>query len=129
MKRLFLMLVVALFMLPQLPLSASADKTFARVNIPMKIVPGTRLGRSLADAPVEVVYWGMSATLQITCLYDCGDSNLTVANTTTGESWYCSLASGVSPQILLPLSGTEGCYVIYLVTASGDIYEGEFLIE
>lgn len=129
MKRLFLMLAVAMCILSQSTLSASADKVVTRVNIPMKIGPGPRFGRSLTDAPVDAVYWGQTYTLQLTCLSDLGESVLVVTNLTTGEEWDCCFNPSEMPVVFLPLSGTSGNYVIELTTGSGDTYEGEFIIE
>lgn len=52
-----------------------------------------------------------------------------VTNTSTGELWMTSFDSSNEQQSFLQISGTPGYYEIEYITESGDVYEGEFLIE
>ena len=67
---------------------------------------------------------GMMNLIQTTFSANLGEVTLEVINTSTGEIYYDSFDSGLTPQTLLPISGDSGYYTITYTTESGDIYEG-----
>ena len=85
--------------------------------------------RDLSLCVIEVYYFSMLSSIQTTVTSDLGQIEMTVTNLSTGEAWSDTFDSGAIMQILLPISGTPGCYEIEYVTESGDVYAGEFLIE
>ena len=60
---------------------------------------------------------------------DLGMVNMLVTNCSTGEVWSSVFDSGVQSHAVIQLSGTPGFYVISYIASSGDVYEGEFIIE
>lgn len=71
----------------------------------------------------------MFSSIYTTVYEDLGEVEVYVTNTSTGEFWMTSFDSSNEQQSFLQISGTPGCYEIEYITESGDVYEGEFLIE
>lgn len=124
MKRKIILLFLAVF----LPLSAftlNADEKKPKREIPLnKITDASDDNRSLTQQPIECCYMGMMNLIQTTFSADLGEVTLEVINTSTGEAYYDSFDSGLTPQTLLSISGDSGYYTITYTTESGDIYEG-----
>lgn len=124
MKRKIILLFLAVF----LPLSAftlNADEKKPKRKIPLTPVnSGFNNNRSLTQQPIECCYMGMMNLIQTTFSADLGEVTLEVINTSTGEAYYDSFDSGLTPQTLLSISGDSGYYTITYTTESGDIYEG-----
>ena len=59
---------------------------------------------------------------------DLGEIFLTVTNHSTGEVWYDVFDSEVQPQVVTTISGTPGWYEIVYTTATGEVYEGSFIL-
>lgn len=126
MKRKIILLFLAVF----LPLSAftlNADEKKPKREIPLNQVFDKnyeRDNRSLTQQPIECCYMGMMNLIQTTFSANLGEVTLEVINTSTGEIYYDSFDSGLTPQTLLSISGDSGYYTITYTTESGDIYEG-----
>lgn len=126
MKRKIILLFLAVF----LPLSAftfilNADEKKSKKQIPLtQVQKNHQNNRSLTQQPIECCYMGMMNLIQTTFSADLGEVTLEVINTSTGEVYYDSFDSGLTPQTLLPISGDSGYYTITYTTESGDIYEG-----
>ena len=123
-----IILLVA-FLLPLFALEMSADEKPQIKKIPLQLDEDSRLHRDLSLCVIEVYYFSMLSSIQTTVTSDLGQIEMTVTNLSTGEAWSDTFDSGAIMQILLPISGTPGCYEIEYVTESGDGYAGEFLIE
>ena len=114
-----------------LPLSAleiSADEKGVIQKIPLQIGKSTILKRD-CTVPIEANYYGMISGIQTSVSEDIGEVEVLVTNTSTGEFWMTSFDSSNEQQSFLQISGTPGYYEIEYITESGDVYEGEFLIE
>lgn len=124
-----LMIFLVAFLLPLSALEMSADEKGEIQKIPLVLQGGTKLKRNIEEFSIESYYYGMLSSIQTTVTSDLGQIEMTVTNLSTGEAWSDTFDSGAIMQILLPISGTPGCYEIEYVTESGDVYAGEFLIE
>lgn len=125
MRKLFLMLA---FLLPLFAPDMSADDENSKMKIPLELQPKTKLNRSLILEPLTCHYYSMMTSIVTTVTSDQGNVTLTVTNLSTGEIWYDVFDSATEPQTLLPISGTPGLYEIVYTTQSGDVYEGEFVL-
>lgn len=124
----FILLLMALL----LPLSAfemSADEKPVIKRIPIKVARYPKLQRDLAPIPLESYFYGPMSCIHTTALTDLGEVEVNVTNNSTGEFWTDTFDTSVESQFHLQISATSGYYVIEYTTASGDIYEGEFIIE
>ena len=97
-------------------------------KIPLRIEQGTILTRSQTFS-IESYYYSMVSCIQTTVCADLGIVDMTVTNCSTGEVWCFAFDSKVQPQSVIHISGTPGFYVISYIASSGDVYEGEFIIE
>ena len=114
-----------------LPLSAlemSADEKGVIKKIPLQIGKSTILKRD-CTVPIEANFYGTFSSIQTIISENMGEVEVYVTNTSTGEFWMTSFDSSIEQQSFLQISGTPGYYEIEYITESGDIYEGEFLIE
>lgn len=127
MRRLCVFLTALL--LPLFAFEMNADEEKAKMQIPLELDPGKRLGRNLNFEAIECYYYEMVSMIQTSVFSDIGDISLTVTNCSTGEVWYDFFDSSVEPQNYLPISGSDGIYEIVYITESGDVYEGSFTIE
>lgn len=91
------------------------------MNCDRPCVKNTR-GKLVRDLQVTISadYYSMLSSIYTTVY---------VTNTSTGEFWMTSFDSSNEQQSFLQISGTPGYYEIEYITESGDVYEGEFLIE
>lgn len=88
-------------------------------------------GKLVRDLQVTISadYYSMFSSIYTTVYDDLGEVEVYVTNTSTGEFWMTSFDSSNEQQSFLQISGTPGYYEIEYITESGDVYEGEFLIE
>ena len=98
-------------------------------KIPLRPEIGQKLDRSLLQIPIESCYYPMVSCIHTNVSTDLGMVNMLVTNCSTGEVWSSVFDSGVQSHAVLQLSGTHGFYVISYIASSGDVYEGEFIIE
>lgn len=126
MRKLLILLMALL--LPLSALEISADEKGVIQKIPLQIGKSTILKRD-CTVPIEANYYGMISGIQTSISEDLGEVEVLVTNTSTGEFWMASFDSSNEQQSFLQISGTPGYYEIEYITESGDIYEGEFLIE
>ena len=122
------MIFLVAFLLPLSALEMSADEKGEIQKIPLVLQGGTKLKRNIEEFSIESYYYGMLSSIQTTVTSDLGQIEMTVTNLSTGEAWSDTFDSGAIMQILLPISGTPGCYEIEYVTESGDVYEGIFIL-
>ena len=125
MRKLFLMLA---FLLPLFALDMIAEDENAKMKIPLELGPEKNLTRSLIEEPLTCHYYGMMTSIVTAVSSDQGNVSLTVTNLSTGETWYDVFDSATELQVYLPISGTSGLYEIVYTTQSGDVYEGEFVL-
>ena len=125
MKKLILLIAVAFLPLASLSLSAESGEQSIKISL-KKVAPN----RHVRDVSIlEATYLKVVNSLQIMCPAGSGSVDVDVINCSTGETWCQSSDSAEAPVIYLLLSGTPGYYEVQLITESGDVYEGEFLIE
>lgn len=100
------------------------------MNCDRPCVKNTR-GKLVRDLQVTISadYYSMFSSIYTTVYDDLGEVEVYVTNTSTGEFWMTSFDSSNEQQSFLQISGTPGYYEIEYITESGDVYEGEFLIE
>lgn len=131
MKTKFLLILLAAF----LPLSASllnADETKNKQEVPLHQKcneDGEYNNRSLIQLPLECCYFGMMDSIVTIVFTDLGYVSLTVTNCSTGSVWYDMFDSAQEPQTMLSLSGEPGIYEVVYITESGDVDEGNFILE
>ena len=123
-----LLILLMAMLLPLSALEISADEKGVIQKIPLQIGKSTILKRD-CTVPIEANYYGMISGIQTSVSEDIGEVEVLVTNTSTGEFWMTSFDSSNEQQSFLQISGTPGCYEIEYITESGDVYEGEFLIE
>ena len=116
-----------------LPLSAfemSADNSKPVIKkIPLRFQKGTKLNRTLDFLQIEAIYYGPMSCVHTIASEDLGEVTVSVTNSSTGEFWTDTFDTSVENQSSLQISSTSGLYEIEYITASGNIYEGEFIIE
>ena len=116
-----------------LPLSAfemSADNPKPVINkIPIKVSRYPKFQRDLFVLPLESYFYGPMSCIHTIVLDDLGEVEINVTNASTGEFWTATFDTSVDNQYSLQISTTSGLYEVEYTTASGDIYEGEFIIE
>ena len=122
------MILLMAMLLPLSALEISADEKGVIQKIPLQIGKSTILKRD-CTVPIEANYYGMISGIQTSVSEDIGEVEVLVTNTSTGEFWMTSFDSSNEQQSFLQISGTPGYYEIEYITESGDVYEGEFLIE
>lgn len=98
------------------------------MKIPLKFEQGTKINRNLQEEPIESYYYGLMNTIITNVFSDLGEIFLTVTNHSTGEVWYDVFDSEVQPQVVTTISGTPGWYEIVYTTATGEVYEGSFIL-
>lgn len=98
------------------------------MKIPLKFEQGTKINRNLQEEPIESYYYGLMNTIITNVFSDLGEIFLTVTNHSTGEVWYDVFDSEVQSQAVTPISGTPGWYEIVYTTATGEVYEGSFML-
>ena len=123
-----LFIVMLAFLLPLSAFEMSADDENAKIKIPLEVVGGTKLNRTLQEEKICCHYYDMMTSIMTVFSTDLGSVTLTVTNTSTGEVWYDMFDSGSELQTVLPISASDGIYEIVYITETGDIYEGSFTI-
>ena len=83
----------------------------------------------MVGCSIESAYYSVLSGIHTITSVNLGEVEVLVTNTSTGEFWMTSFDSSNEQQSFLQISGTPGYYEIEYITESGDIYEGEFLIE
>ena len=122
---------ILLLMAVLLPLSLfGMNDEYEKVvmKIPLKFEQGTKINRNLQEEPIESFYYGLMNTIITNVFSDLGEIFLTVTNHSTGEVWYDVFDSEVQPQVVTTISGTPGWYEIVYTTATGEVYEGSFIL-
>lgn len=127
MRKLLILLMALLLPLSALEMRADEEKPY--LKIPLRFEKGG--GKLVRDLQVTISadYYSMFSSIYTTVYEDLGEIEVYVTNTSTGEFWMTSFDSSNEQQSFLQISGTPGCYEIEYITESGDVYEGEFLIE
>lgn len=98
------------------------------MKIPLELDLEEKLNRLLIPVPIESYCYVMMNTIITNVFSDLGEISLTVTNHSTGEVWYDIFDSGVQSQAATPISGTPGWYEIVYTTATGEVYEGSFIL-
>lgn len=127
MRKLLILLMALL--LPLSGLEISADEKKPPLKIPLRLEQGTKNVRGLVGCCIESAYYSVLSGIHTITSVNLGEVEVLVTNTSTGEFWMASFDSSNEQQSFLQISGTPGYYEIEYITESGDIYEGEFLIE
>ena len=83
--------------------------------------------RSLSIIPLEAYCQGETIFLDFT--HNVGNVQVSVRNTTTGNSWSGTVNSADGMDEISIFGGGAGSYTITLVTAYGDKYHGTFTID
>ena len=116
-----------------LPLSAfemSADNPNPVIKkIPLLIGQKVPIKRTQQVISFESYFYGPMSCIHTIVLDDLGEVEINVTNASTGEFWTATFDTSVDNQYSLQISTTSGLYEVEYTTASGDIYEGEFIIE
>lgn len=128
MRKLILLLMAILLPVSLFVMRADDYDEQPAKKIPLRFEQGTILTRSQTFS-IESYYYSMVSCIQTTVCADLGIVDMTVTNCSTGEVWSSVFDSGVQSHAVLQLSGPPGFYVISYITSSGDVYEGEFIIE
>ena len=85
--------------------------------------------RSLNPIPFKAFYYSVCGGIMTYVNKDFGKVEITVLNSTTGDSWSDSFDSSQTRTHLLNISGEECVYEVTYITKSGDVYQGSFHIE
>ena len=120
--------IILLALLPLFTLSVNADDNSTRQNIPIQRVTTTNGNRSISQTPIECCYIGMMNFIHTSVYTDLGNVYVEVINNNTGEIFWDSFDSGITPQHILTVSGISGYYQVTYITETGDIYEGSFIL-
>lgn len=121
------LIIIILALLPLFTFSVNADEKPVRQEIPLKRI-GNICSENRSLNPVECCYIGMMNFIQTSVYTDLGDVYVEVINNNTGETFWDSFDSGITPQHILTVSGTSGYYQVTYITETGDIYEGGFVL-
>lgn len=121
------LIIIILVLLPLFTFSANADEKPVRQEIPLKRI-GNICSENRSLNPVECCYIGMMNFIQTSIYTDLGDVYVEVINNNTGETFWDSFDSGITPQHILTVSDTSGYYQVTYITETGDIYEGGFVL-
>ena len=117
-------------LLPLFAFEMSADNPKPVIKkIPIKVGQRPKFQRELVVSPLESYFYGPMSCIHTTALEDLGEVTVSVTNSSTGEFWTDTFDTSVENQSSLQISSTSGFYEIEYITAFGNIYEGEFLIE
>jgi len=128
MKKFIVLLMALLLPLSAFEMSADNPKPVIK-KIPVRVGQKVNINRTLQIIPLESYFYGPMSCIHTTALTDLGEVEVNVTNNSTGEFWTDTFDTSVESQFHLQISATSGYYVIEYTTASGDTYEGEFIIE
>lgn len=123
-----LFLMIVLLSLP-IPITRADDKDVER-PIPLDLVYNDefRNNRGFIPLPIECYYAVYLKSIQTTVYDNLGEITIEVLNTTTGETFYETFNSTLTPQHALPISGSAGFYTITYTTSGGDEYIGTYML-
>lgn len=93
---------------------------------PEEILDGSD-DRGIVIIPLEAYYQGETIFLDFT--YNVGNVEVSVRNTTIGNSWSGTVDSADGMGEISIAGGGAGSYTLTLVTAYGDKYHGTFTID
>ena len=120
--------MIVLLSLP-IPITRADDKDVER-PIPLDLVYNDefRNNRGFIPLPIECYYAVYLKSIQTTVYDNLGEITIEVLNTTTGETFYETFNSTLTPQHVLPISGSAGFYTITYTTSGGDVYIGTYML-
>ena len=120
--------MIVLLSLP-IPITRADDKDVER-PIPLDLVYNDefRNKRGFIPLPIECYYAVYLKSIQTTVYDNLGEITIEVLNTTTGETFYETFNSTLTPQHALPISGSAGFYTITYTTSGGDEYIGTYML-
>ena len=120
--------MIVLLSLP-IPITRADDKDVER-PIPLDLVYNDefRNNRGFIPLPIECYYAVYLKSIQTTVYDNLGEITIEVLNTTTGETFYETFNSTLTPQHALPISGSAGFYTITYTTSGGDVYIGTYML-
>lgn len=123
-----LFLMIVLLSLP-IPITRADDKDVER-PIPLDLVYNDefRNNRGFIPLPIECYYAVYLKSIQTTVYDNLGEIAIEVLNATTGETFYETFNSTLTPQHVLPISGSAGFYTITYTTSGGDVYIGTYML-
>lgn len=123
--------IILLLMVAFLPLSTflmKADEPIM-VHIPLSSQQNVSKGnRDITLSPIECWYFSDVEIIQTTVYDNLGEIAIEVLNATTGETFYETFNSTLTPQHVLPISGSAGFYTITYTTSGGDVYVGTYML-
>ena len=100
-----------------------------KVKIPLeKITTSVGSNRSSTTNSIVCCYQHTRPGIQTTVYDNLGEITIEVLNTTTGETFYETFNSTLTPQHVLPISGSAGFYTITYTTSGGDEYIGTYML-
>lgn len=82
---------------------------------------------SLDLVPLHCTYESADGTVYIDFMENVGRVSIAVSNLSTGETVY-GTADSIDGSAVLYTSGKSGTYILQIGTESGDVYEGEFIL-
>lgn len=112
-----------------MPNAVADDDRKLQNEIPIILIPGTNLNRSLPFLPIESYYSILSCQIITVAESGLGRVTLSVRKISTGEIWQTEFDSDVIQLCLLQIPGSSGQYSVDYTTESGLIYSGCFSIE
>lgn len=120
--------MIVLLSLP-IPITRADDKDVER-PIPLDLVYNDefRNNRGFIPLPIECYYAVYLKSIQTTVYDNLGEIAIEVLNATTGETFYETFNSTLTPQHVLPISGSAGFYTITYTTSGGDVYIGTYML-
>ena len=77
--------------------------------------------------PLHCTYESADGTVYIDFMENVGRVSIAVSNLSTGETVY-GTADSIDGSAVLYTSGKSGTYILQIGTESGDVYEGEFIL-
>ena len=85
--------------------------------------------RSLNPIPFKAFYYSVCGGIMTYVNKDFGEVEITVLNSTTGDSWSDSFDSSQTRTHLLNISDNSGDYEVIYLTQNDNEYRGNFYIE
>ena len=130
MKTKIILLIMAVF-LPLSFITLKADDDVLQTKIPLNRVFGENYekgNRGIIALPIDCYYAAFLSIIQTNVSDNLGEIAIEVLNTTTGETFYETFNSTLTPQHVLPISGSAGFYTITYTTSGGDVYIGTYML-
>lgn len=128
-KLFFFSLLMGLVMVGNVQYAYAEDKGESAPPVyPIPIGLGSHLDandlRDIVIVPLEAYY--QSGTIFLDFTHNVGDVEVSVRNTTTGNSWSRTVNSADGTAQISIANGGTGSYTLTLVTAYGDCFIGNF---